>query len=302
MTARLSADAPLPSERSNEGAGEGWAARPESALRLRHERTAYWFSVLGNLLIFLLAMYLINYKSDWLKEHERLAKRVEELRVFAFAMLLAPPVLVFLRNRRRAAIDGNSLRLAGAQFPELHRALEQFCDRLHVPDVPALYLTEDGIDEASVAYATWRGQFIVIRSKYLEVPVEKVRDLYEFAIGRELGRIRLGHTRWWDELLVVYILKIPLLRNPLLHARTYEQDRYGAYLAPGSIRGLVMLASGRHVIHGVDVPAFVQQSRVAMGFWPWLANLTRRQPHVTYRVRALLDAGLYDPASTERPT
>ena len=263
-------------------------------------RAVYAATVLGNLLLFLLAIYLIIHQSDWLEAHPRIAKRVPELRGLAFALLLTPPALVVLRNRRRAAIDANGVRLSSTQISELHETLQRFCDRLNIGDVPALYVSEGGIQSASAAYAAWGSHFIVIRPVFLVVPLEQVRDIYEFAIGRELGRIRLGHTRWWDELLVVYVSKIPFLRNPLLHARTYEHDRYGAYLAPNAIGGLIVSASGRQLVHSVDVPEYLRQAERAQGFWPWLANLTRREPHVAYRVRALLDAGLYERALPER--
>lgn len=274
--------------------------RGEAALRIPRARVVYAATVLGNALIFLLGIYLIRYQSDWLDAHARLAKRVQELRVLAFTLLLAPPALVVLRNRRRAAIDANGIRLSRTQIPALHETLTRFCNRLQIADLPALYVSESGIQGASAAYATWGGHFIVIRPVYLVVPLEQVREIYEFAIGRELGRIRLGHTRWWDELLVVYVSKIPFLRNPLLHARTYEHDRYGAWLAPDSIGGLVVSASGRQLQRSVNVAEYAQQAQHALGFWPWLANLTRREPHVAYRVRALLEAGLYDRASLER--
>ena len=64
--------------------------------------------------------------------------------------------------------------------------------------------------------------------------------------------------------------------------------------------GLIVSASGRQLCRSVDVPEYLRQVETAKGFWPWLANLTRREPHVAYRVRALLDAGLYDRASAER--
>ena len=109
--------------------------------------------MLGNLLIFLLAIYLIRYQSDWLEAHARIAKRVQELRVLAFTLLLAPLALIVLRNRRRAAIDGNGVRLSSTQIPELHGTLQRFCDRLKIRDVPALYVSEGGIQGASAAYA-----------------------------------------------------------------------------------------------------------------------------------------------------
>ena len=63
----------------------------------------------------LLAVYLIRHQSDWLEAHTRLAKRIPDLRVLAFGLLAAPPALVFLRNRRRAAINANSVRLSSTQ-------------------------------------------------------------------------------------------------------------------------------------------------------------------------------------------
>ena len=299
MSERGSAARPFPgpSERREEPDAP---VRAESELRIPRARFVYAGCVLGNVLILLLAYYLIQYQSDWLEAHERIAKRVAELRVLAFAMLLAPPALVLLRNRRRAAINANGVRLSSTQIAELHGTLERFCERLGMGDVPALYVSDSGIDGASAAYGASGRHFIVIRPVYLVVPLEQVREVYEFAIARELGRIRLGHTRWWDELLVVYVQKIPFLRNPLLHARTYEHDRYGAYLAPNAIGGLIVSASGRQLLHSVDIPEYLRQAEAAKGFWAWLANLTRRDPHVAYRVRALLEAGLYDRGSAVR--
>jgi hypothetical protein len=207
-------------------------------------------------------------------------------------MLAAPPALAFLRHRRRAAAEGNGVCVSATQFPELHDTLRRYCDRLGHLKIPALYLA-DQAKGISNAFAAWRYEFIVIRPVFLIAPLEEVRPIYEFEIGRELGRLRLGHARWWDELLVAYVVKLPLLRNPLLHARTYACDRYGAYLAPDSIRGLIVSASGRQLLKLVNVPEFVAQAESDRGFWPWLSNLAGHEPHVTFRLRALIDAGLY---------
>jgi hypothetical protein len=268
------------------------SVRDESELRRRGDRIVYLATVLVNLALFALAIYLIEHGSAWLNEYPRLAKRVQEARALAFAALAAPPVLAFLRHRRRANAEGNGVRVSATQLPELYDTLVRFCERLGQQPIPTLYLADQakGISEA---FAAWHAQFIVIRPVYFIAPLEEVRPIYEFEIGRELGRIRLGHTRWWDELLVAYVVKLPLLRNPLLHARTYAYDRYAAWLAPNSMRGLTVYASGRPLYKLVDMPAFIDQAESSRGFWPWLSNLTRSEPHVTFRLRALLDLGLY---------
>ena len=274
--------------------------RDESELRKRSDRLIYLATVLVNLALFALAIILIEHGSAWLDQYPRLAKRAQDVRALAFAALLAPPALVFLRHRRRANAAGNGVRISERQLPELYDTLVRFCDRLGHQPIPALYIADkaNGISEA---FAAWHHQFIVIRPVYFIAPLEEVRPIYEFEIGRELGRIRLGHTRWWDELLVAYVVKLPLLRNPLLHARTYACDRYAAWLAPDSIRGLTVYASGRPLYKLVDVPAFIDQAESTRGFWPWLSNLTRSEPHVTFRLRALLDAGLFTRVDSVAP-
>src|SRR6476619_1768880 len=219
-------------------------ARDESQLRRPGDRIVYLATVLVNLALFCLAIYLIEHGSTWLDQYPRLAKRAQDARALAFALLAAPPALVFLRHRRRAAARGNGVRVSATQLPELYDTLVRFCARLGHQEIPALYIAEQakGVSEA---FAAWHHEFIVIRPVYFIAPLEEVRPIYEFEIGRELGRIRLGHTRWWEELLVAYVVKLPLLRNPLLHARTYACDRYAAFLAPDSARGLTVYASGR---------------------------------------------------------
>jgi hypothetical protein len=36
------------------------------------------------------------------------------------------------------------------------------------------------------------------------------------------------------------------------------------------------------------------------GFWPFLSNLTQHTPHISYRIKALQNAGLFQPASDVR--
>jgi hypothetical protein len=266
--------------------------RDESDLHRRSDRIVYLATVLLNLALFALAIFLIEHGSAWLDQYPRLAKRAQDVRTLAIALLASPPALVFLRHRRRANAAGNGVRISARQLPELYDALVRFCGRLGHQPIPTLYIADkaNGISEA---FAAWHHQYIVIRPIYLIAPLEEVRPIYEFEIGRELGRIRLGHTQWWEELLIAYVVKLPLLRNPLLHARAYAYDRYAAYLSPDSVRGLTVYASGRPLYKLIDVPAFVEQAESTRGFWPWLSNLTRSEPHVTFRLRALIDAGLY---------
>jgi hypothetical protein len=266
----------------------------ESRLRHPYERVIFAATVVVNLALMAAAIYLTAYGSEWLEAHPRLAKFADGLRAAAIVAILSPPALVVLRNTRRAVVIGSAVPLSRAQLPEIYSSFERFCEAVGLRPAPELYLTEDAIDEVSDAYSTWRGNYVVLRPKFLESNLAEIRDVYEFFLAREVGRVRLGHTQWWDELLLSYVVQIPYLRNPLAHVRTFSHDRYALRLAPGSVRGLVVQASGRHMLKRMSVPEYLRQAITYGGAWTRLASLTRRSPHISMRVRMLYEAGFLD--------
>jgi hypothetical protein len=96
------------------------------------------------------------------------------------------------------------------------------------------------------------------------------------------------------------VVKIPYVRNVLLHLRTFSNDRYGAFLAPEGLPGLVALAAGRRMLHRVNVSDFIRQAREFEGGWTRLSELLEARPHILSRVTALYEAGLFGPA--EQPS
>lgn len=251
-------------------------------------------SFVVNVMLLVGAILLIKYGGDWLETRPLLNRYATELKTLAGAMLFSPVALVFLRNTRRAATRANSTRVSSEQFPEIHAVLERFCAALGVHPAPELYVWEDA-SEYSSAGSAWKSHYIVLKPKLLLRDLSAGRDIFEFLIGRELGRIRLGHTRWWDELLTTYVVKIPLLRNPLLQVRTLSHDRYGARLASSALRGLVIHATGPGLVEQTNLAAFARDARGYRGFWQMASGLIRSQPHLALRVRALTKAGLLEP-------
>jgi hypothetical protein len=211
----------------------------------------------------------------------------------AVAAVVSVPALVLLRNTRHAGVRGNSIRLSAGQIPEIYDVLRRHCRRLGMASVPELYLSDDAISDSSQAYSAWHCHYIVLGTDYLQPDLERVREVFTFQLARELGRIRLSHTQWWDEMLIAYVVKIPYLRNVLLHLRTFSNDRYGAFLAPEGLPGLLALASGRRMLPSVNVPDFVRQAREFRGGWARLSELLEARPHVLSRVTALYEAGLF---------
>ena len=133
---------------------------------------------------------------------------------------------MLLRNRRRAFIRGNSVRLSRTQFPEVYAILESHCKQLGMTRLPELYISDDTIPQYSEAYSSWRDDYIVLHQILFDIDYTKTLDIVGFTIGHELGAIRLGQTAWWSDMLLTYVHAIKGLATPLRVVRVYSRDRY----------------------------------------------------------------------------
>ena len=273
--------------------------------RLRHgsERAVFVATLLLNIALVAGAVALLRFGEAWLDRYPRFATLAKSLEAAATALIIAPLALTLARNQRRTALQANGVHLAGTQFTAIHDEYAEMCARLGLRNPPELYIAEERIETPSTADSTWTTQFIVLNARYVDEEPEAGRAVYRFLLARELGRVRLGHTNWLNELLVAYVIRIPLLRNPLLHSRTYSHDRYAAALAPDSLRGLLVQATGRHLLPDTDVDGLVQQLRAVRGWRPRMLQLTESSPYLAFRIQALDRAELTmtDVAGSARP-
>jgi hypothetical protein len=260
-------------------------------------------SALLNVAVLVAGVVALASGHEWLATHPRVAKHADEIGAAALAALLSPFVLTFRRNQGHAAVRANSVRLSRTQIPEIYADFERMCTTLGMSRVPELYVSESAVDAAAESHSAWHVDYVVLDDRYLQADLAAVRDVYRFFLARELGRIHLGHTAWLDDILLAYVIRVPFLRNPLMHARTYSHDRYAAYLAPDSIRGLVIQAAGRRVLGRVDVDAFVHQALEVRGWWARAASMMTGLPRVAYRIQQLERAGLlrHDAAGVAPP-
>ena len=241
--------------------------------------------------------------ANWLQEFPQLHAYAGEIRAAAIAAVLAPITVALLRNVRQASARGNSVRLSRPeQAPRLLAIMERYCERLGVP-MPEVYVAENDVTGLADTRSTWgKKHFIVLGTGALQPELSEVEDVVEFILARELAKIHLGHTQWLNELVLSYVLKVPVLMRPLHKARTYTLDRHGAFLAPRGVRGLMVLAVGRRMLRNVSVGEFVRQAMHRGGYWERLADAGQDDPLVVRRVRALYDLKLFDEASDLRRT
>ena len=270
---------------------------PASESQLRHpwEIPIFIASVVLNLALIAAAIFIAARGDAWLRSHHFLAKYSNQIRAGAIAAILTVPSLALVRNNRLGFIRGNSIRLSKDQFGPVYEILAGHCRKLSMTGPPDLYLTDRAISPPAQAFSAWGKDYIVLRTDFLETPIENVRDVIAFTLGCELGRFRLGHASWWNDVLLTFISKIPVIRAPLSRVATYSRDRYGAFLAPDGVRGLLVLASGRRVLKSVNINAYLTQVSEYGGFWARLAGAIRTAPHISYRIQMLWAAGFWSP-------
>jgi Zn-dependent protease with chaperone function len=220
-------------------------------------------------------------------------------------LLLLVPALIVVRETQRAAVRGTAVELSPRQYPELYQTADAFARRLGLRRRPQIYLGNgNGALNAFAAQATGH-DYVVLSNELFVNLYHNNRDGLRFILGHELGHIRLHHVSLWYQLAVAYSERIPLLGPALSRLREYSCDRHGAHLAPLGMTGLVLLASGRHTEHTVDVNELVRQGRSLKGFWVTVSQLPRSHPFTVRRLERLYHLGLFHArlreAETETP-
>lgn len=266
----------------------------EKDLRHPQDRTVFIASVAFNFALMAAAVYVVANSPDWVKSHPVLGKQVEHIRTLALIAIFALPLATIVRNERRVVIRGNSIRLSSDQFGAVYGLLESHCKKLGMASIPEFYLTNSAIPGPAMAFSSYKRDYIVLSQSIVDGNLQSSSDVMAFILGRELGRIRLGYTRLWTEILLTYVLRIPYLNVPITKVRTYSCDRYGAFLAPNGVRGLIVAASGRRLLQNVNVEDYIKQAAARDDFWSRLASDLTPKPPILYRLRALYDASLLD--------
>ncbi|MEJ2502191.1 MAG: hypothetical protein P8177_02575 [Gemmatimonadota bacterium] len=266
-----------------------------SQLRHPYERPIWVAAVILNVLICVTAVAIVVRGGDLIFGLlPVLASYEGQIRAIAVAAVLAPPALVATRNRRLARVRGGSVKVSPSQFPLLDARYRAHCEKLGVDAPPTLFVSDEVIDEHARAFAAWRREYIVLATDFLERELEPLQDVWSFLLGRELGRLALGHVKWWDEVLLAYVERLPYVRRPLRHVRAFSLDNIGAFVEPEGVRALIIQAAGRRSLPATDIAEQIRYALSVSGFWVRLSSLIEEQPHLAIRLHKLYDRGLFD--------
>lgn len=265
--------------------------------RVRHrgERLVFCASVLANMALIAGAVWAIQAGPQWLSSSPRVSALFARVQLVAVGVLLLLPVLGILRKARWATFCENAVRLGRDQVPAIYLLLERHCRTLGM-DPPELYVSTDGAVGFSTAMALARGRRVIVLGPSLFSGLNRTEDrldVFDFVLAHELGRLALGHAGWWEDLLLGYLTRIPLLRYPLLAVQAASRDRFAATLAASWTRGLAYTAAGGDMIERVDPAAIVRQvmKTAVPRHWAFLAKVGRKTPVFADRFRALYRAG-----------
>jgi Zn-dependent protease with chaperone function len=242
--------------------------RPGS-LREPSERVAFWLTALLAFPAALLIGYVL---------HESIgASQV------ALFIVIAMVYVTLARGR----LLGSSVRVHQLQYPRVFTIVKRACAALEIP-MPIVFVREDNYVPV-VALGFGEPYALVLSSHWIELFAD---DELSFMIGRELGHIAAGHTRF-HSLLSVNGNENPLISlifGAWLRRCALTCDKVGL-LCCGSLDAAIR-AMGIAAFHEfgrkVDYEAFAQQhaevqSDSVLRWGEWLSS----EPYATRRIAAL---------------
>lgn len=189
-----------------------------------------------------------------------------------------------------AYIRANAIKVGPEQFPEINDSVIKYAKELQMKRVPDVFVMNgNGVLNAFAARLVFR-QVLVLYSDLIEALIaEKDFKQLDAIIAHELGHHVLGHTGFWQWLLMPAEL-IPFLGLTLSRAREYSADR----VMKGMMRdndpcekAFGKLACGKVLGARVNTDAYIKQYKNERGFFTWLAERLATHPHTPNRIRAL---------------
>ncbi len=239
------------------------------SLRDPSERLAFWATAIFALPAALLIGYLLH----------------ESIGASQVALLIVVAMIYVTLARGR--LVGSSVRIHQTQYPRVFEIAKEACAALEIP-MPLIFVREDNLVPVA-ALGFGEPYALVLSSRWIEVFRD---DELTFAIGRELGHIAAGHTRFLS------LLSVNGNENPLislifgawLRRCTTSCDKVGL-LCCGSLDAAIRsigVASFHEFGRRVDYDVFAEQyaeiqADSVLRWGSWLGS----EPYATARIASL---------------
>ena len=200
----------------------------------------------------------------------------------------------------RGRLLGSSVRIHEAQYPRVFAIVKRACAALDIP-MPLVFVREDNLVPAAML-GLGEPYSLVLSSHWIETFQD---DELAFIIGRQLGHIAAGHTRYLSLLSVNGNENaiISLIFGAWLRRCEFTCDKVGL-LVCGSVDAAVRaisVASFHHFGRQVNLEQFAEQGREVhddsiLRWGEWLGS----EPYATKRIKwmyAFVQSHAYEVAS-----
>ncbi len=240
-----------------------------SSLRDPQERLAFWLTLPLAFPVALVAAAVLH----------------ESIGPAQVALFLVGAMLYITLARGR--LIGSSVMIHERQYPRVFSIVKHACATLEIP-MPLIFVREDNyVPVAALGFG--EPYSLIVSSHWVE---EFEDDELAFMIGRELGHIAAGHTRYLS-LLSVNGRENPfvaVLFGPWLRRCTFTCDKVGLLVCGSFDAALRAIAVAEFHEFGrkVDTTAFAEQAREIAGdsvlkWGTWLGS----EPYATARIASL---------------
>ena len=190
---------------------------------------------------------------------------------------------IFAQSGFITHIRGNGIRITEAQYPDLHKALLECCDKVGMEEVPDTYLLRTDFFNA-LATRFLRRHYVVLFTDVVDA-LEDRPEAIKFYIGHELGHIQRNHIRWgW---ILAPVLWLPVLGSAYRRAEEYTCDRYGNACCEeegDAVAAMAAIVAGDTRWKEINTPAYLEQVQETGGFFMSLNEFVGEYPWLCKRL------------------
>lgn len=261
------------------------------SLRHKWEMPLIWTSAIVTLIALCAGLWILSMED---REMAALfgdnAETVSEYALYTLMLFILPLIYFVYRFYLAAKAKSNGVRVGPQQFPELWAMYQSLGQRLDMPHLPRLYVTNgNGVVNAYALSCNKRNNYIVLHSETV-MHMAQNPDMVEFVLAHEMAHHKLGHVALW-RLLIGFI---PQMLVPLgistTRAQEYSADRVALKACGHHGSAMSLLAVGPWMADQVNHDAWRAQCEAEKDeYLVRLANIMSDHAVMSKRFKALVD-------------
>jgi len=207
--------------------------------------------------------------------------------ILLLAFIFYPLVAFYLHKKAAALIHGSGVRVSAAQFPEIHRCVEIFKERLGVTKEVETYIVEcNTLNAAAVKYG--KKNVILLTDDLIHGSLNSGNpQAVAFVLAHELAHIALNHNSLFRSWMARHMKKLGRLDE-------YSADAVALTLVGNktiAFNGLLMLTVGHALLPFVNPESIVQQAQeVAQNKYSKQAERDLTHPLLLNRLQRIAQA------------